>query len=157
MSVGTTKTFRMPKGWTVRKVAGAMAREWLPSFRAEPVAKAARWIVQSVMEDADKTKAPLWEPGIATADYEARLDEAELCWVIRASAGRGKGTILARFSPNEEQPGTFQLEPCQTSFPDSLFDAEKVDQFLREQGAAEADLFSALLASHGFQPTSPLS
>lgn len=155
MSVGTTMTFRLPKGWTVRKVAGAMAREWLPHFRAEPAAKAARWVVQSVMEESDKTKAPLWEAGISTSEYEERLDQADLSWAIRASAGRGKGTILARLCLSKEQPETFELESCQTSFPETLFDAEKVDQFLNEQGIQEADgLFSGLLTSNGFEPTS---
>lgn len=152
MNTGTTLTFHLPEGWTVRKVATAMVREWLPQFRAEPAVKAARWVVQSVMENPDGGEAPLWEPGISTAEYEERLDRANLAWAIRATAGRSKGTILARLVKSDEN--AFQLVSCQTSFPDALFDAAKMDEFLQGQEAAgDGGLFAALLASHGFELT----
>lgn len=153
MSVSTTLLFRLPEGWTLRKVATAMAKEWLPPFRAEPTFRAARWVVQSVMEETGNGEAPLWEPGISTEEYEARLDRADLSWVIRASAGRGKGTILARFAMSKGLPDTFQVECLQATFPETLFDAEKLEQFLESQGAAGAGgLFAALLISNGFEP-----
>jgi hypothetical protein len=152
MSTGTTTlAFQLPEGWTLRKVATAMAREWLPPFRAEPAAKAARWVVQSVMEAPDNGAAPLWEAGISTSEYEERLDSAELNWVIRASAGRGKSTILARFVLDKEHPERFQMVLVQPSFPDALFDVEKLDQLPEVNGTpGTAEVFSALLTSNGF-------
>lgn len=136
----------------MRKVASTMVKEWLPHFRAEPRFKAARWVVQSVMENPAGGETPLWEPGISTDEYEERLDRANLAWAVRATAGRSKGTILARFTADEEQPETFELECCQTSFPEALFDPEKLDEFLKDQGTTgTAGLFTALLTSHGFE------
>jgi hypothetical protein len=152
MSTGTTLTFHLPEGWTLRKVANAMVREWLPPFRAEPAARAPRWVVQSVVEDNSKAKAPLWEPGISTAEYEERLDRADLCWAVRASSGRGKGTILARFALSKEEPQSFQVVCCQSAFPEALFDAAKVDEYLKgEAPGGVEELFTALLASNGFE------
>lgn len=152
MSIGTTLTFRLPDGWTVRKVATAIVREWLPPFRTEPAAKAARWVVQFVVEDPGSPDSPLWEAGISTAEYEERLDRTDLCWNIRASAGRGKGTILARLVMSKDQPDAFHLECSQTAFPETLFDAAKIEQFLQEHGGKGAEgLFSALLISNGFE------
>ena len=152
MGTGTTLTFRLQEGWTLRKVATAMAREWLPPFRVEPVVKKARWVVQSVVEDLGKTAPPLWEPGIATAEYEERLDRTGLGWAIRATFGRGKGTVLARLTKSKYQTVTFQVESCPVSFPETLFDTGKVDQFLAAQGAdGMVGFFSALLTSNGFQ------
>lgn len=129
-----------------------MVKEWLPEFRAEPRVKAARWVVQSVMETPAGADAPLWEPGISTDEYEERLDRANLSWAVRATAGRSKGTILARFVADEDQPETFEVECMQTAFPEALFDTEKLDQFLKDQGTAgTAGLFTALLTSHGFE------
>ncbi|HWI53443.1 MAG TPA: hypothetical protein VNT01_14980 [Symbiobacteriaceae bacterium] len=153
MGNGATLTFRLPEGWTLRKVANVLAREWIPPFRAEPVHKAARWVVQPVVDDPGAANSPLWEPGISTDEYEARLDRSDLAWSIRASAGRGKSTILARLSMNEEQPGTFDMVVTEGAFPPALFDPEKLDEFLKDQGAAETEgLFAALLTSHGIEP-----
>lgn len=152
MSIGTTLTYQLPDGWTLRKVAATMVREWLPPFRAEPPAKAARWVIQSVMEEIQKDQPPLWEAGISTEEYEERLDRAELRWLIRASAGRGKGTVLARFSPCSE-PGCFELVCGESTLPDNLFDNEKVDQFLKEhETEGVPGLFATLLANNGFEP-----
>jgi hypothetical protein len=150
MSIGTTLTFRLPDGWTVRKVASVMAREWLPPFRAEPTVKAARWVVQSVMEDPGNADAPLWEAGISTQEYEARLERADLCWAIRASAGRGRSTILARLAPMKDN--SFQMVPCQVVFPETLFDTEKLELFLKERNIEGVEgLFAGLLTSNDFQ------
>lgn len=152
MGNGSTKTFRLPEGWTLRKVANVLAREWIPPFRAEPAHKAARWVVQPVVEDPGAETNPLWEPGISTDEYEARLNRPDLCWSIRASAGRGKNTILARLAMNDEEPGTFRMTVAEAGFPPALFDARKMDEFLKDQGASDADgLFEALLTSHGFE------
>jgi hypothetical protein len=152
MTAGATLTYDLPQGWTLRKLVTAMVQEWLPPFRAEPALKAARWVVQSVMEGTDKAEAPLWEPGISTSEYESRVDQAVLSWAIRATAGRGKGTILARLTMSQTEPERIQLVCSQTPFPETLFDAGKMDEFLKEQGAAGEDgLFAALLAQHGFQ------
>lgn len=152
MSTCATLTFHLPQGWTLRKTATAMVQEWLPPFRAEPAMKAARWVVQSVMDEADKSEAPLWEAGISTDEYESRLDRSVFSWAIRATAGRGKGTVLARLAANKEQPGTFQLICSPTPIPEALFDAGKVDELLRSLGTAgEDNLFAALLIQHGFQ------
>lgn len=152
MSTGATLTFHMPQGWTLRKLATVMVQEWLPPFRAEPALKAARWVVQSVMEGAGQTDAPLWEPGISTTEYERRVDQDIRSWAIRATAGRGKGTILARLAVAEENPDLLQLICSQGAFPETLFDGEKMEEYLKAQGeAGEHGLFAALLAQHGFQ------
>ena len=154
MGNGSAKTFRLPEGWTLRKVATVLAREWIPPFRAEPAHRAARWVVQPVVEDPGEAGAPLWEAGISTDEYEARLERPDLSWIIRASAGRGKSTVLARLVMNEDQPGTFDMTVTEAAFPPALFDTEKMDEYLRDQGAAEEDgLFAILLTSHGFKET----
>ena len=151
MSIGTKLTYHLPEGWTLRKVATAFVREWLPPFRAEPAPKVARWVVQSVVEAPNGSEALLWEPGISTQEYEERLDRPDLGWAIRASAGRAKPTILARLVMSEGQPA-FQLVSCQSTFPDALFDHEKVEDFLAAHGTTGVDgLLSALLTTHGFQ------
>jgi hypothetical protein len=146
-------TFHLPENWTLRKVATALVREWLPPFRAEPAVKAARWVVQSVVEDQGKGEAPLWEAGISTSEYEERLDRADLCWAIRASARRGKGTILARLAMSKEEPGnTFELVCPPGTLPEALFDTEKLEQYLKVEGnAGMEELFAALLTGNGFQ------
>ncbi|HWI61804.1 MAG TPA: hypothetical protein VNT75_08205 [Symbiobacteriaceae bacterium] len=152
MNAGTTLTFLLPDGWTIRQVASTLVREWLPAFRAQPAPKAARWVVQSVMESSDAASAPLWEPGISTEEYEARLDSADLNWVIRATAGRGKGTVLARFVPVPDRPDAFELICYPAAFPDALFDAPKMEQVSRDYGAGDAgNVFAAILTSHGLR------
>jgi hypothetical protein len=151
MSMGTTTMFLLPQGWTLRKVAIALAREWLPPFRAVPVVKAAPWMVQPVVEEPGGHDGPLWEPGISTEDYEERLNRNDLCWQIRAKAGRSKGTVLARLAMSKDHPMTFQMECCQDTFPETLFDAEKLGQFLAESGEnRSAGLIAALLSDNGF-------
>lgn len=152
MNMGTTQTFRMPNGWTLRKVATSLARVWLPPFLAVPAFKAAPWMVQPVVEGTAEAGGPLWEPGISTEEYEERLDQAGLSWAIRARSGRGKGTILARLAMAEDQPMTFQLVCSQESLPETLFDSEKLAAFLAGQESVGAEgLFSGLLRDNGFQ------
>lgn len=152
MNAGATLLFRMPPGRTLREAVTTVVQEWLPPFRAEPAVKAARWVVQAVMEGSGEGGTSLWEPGISTAEYESRVDQSILRWAIRATAGRGKGTILARFATDRDQPGVVQLIESGNSLPETLFDPEKVEAFLRSQGEAGADgLFATLLAQHGFQ------
>lgn len=151
MSIGNTLTFYMPEGWTLRAVASALANEWLTPFRAKPAHKTARWILQSVISP-EKSEVPLWEPGISTAEYELRLDNPDLTWDIRVTAGRGRSTTLARLALSKEQPGSFHLTCADTAFPETLFDAEKLDQFLQAEGkSSEERFFATLLSSHGFQ------
>lgn len=155
MSIGEELTFQLPEGWTLRKVATTMVQEWLAPFRAEQAPKAARWLLQSVV-NPEKGAAPLWEAGISTEEYEARLEHPDLSWAIRATPGRGKSTVLASLSMRKDQPGTFQISCPVTAFPERLFDEEKLDQFLKEQGATGAEgLFTALLSNHGFNPAGP--
>jgi len=152
MNAGTTLTFTLPQGWTLRQVATALAREWLPPFRAVPATKGIPWMVQPIVEESDETGGPLWEPGISTEEYEGRLDRAGLQWAIRAKAGRSKGTILARLAMGADHPATLQLVCCQDSFPATLFDADKLAQYLESQGTTGADgLFGGILVENGFQ------
>lgn len=154
MNMGTTLTFDMPQGWTLRRVATALARVWLPPFRAVPAVKGAPWMVQPIVNQPEEDTAPLWERGISTEEYEERLDRAGLCWSIRAKAGRSKGTVLARLAMSEDQPTTFVMECSPDSFPESLFDAEKLAQFLEGRSGSETDkdgLFAGLLMENGFQ------
>ncbi|MGE5675857.1 MAG: hypothetical protein ACM3XM_18575 [Mycobacterium leprae] len=123
-------------------------------FRAEPVGKAARWVVQSVVETPDQST--LWEPGISTTEYEERLERADLCWAIRASAGRGHGTILARFAMCKDEPDTCQVECAQSALPERLFDTDKLSQLNGEHDTVQ-DLFTALLSSNGFDPETGFS
>ncbi len=152
MSTSPTLNFLLPQGITLRQVANALVQEWLPPFRAEPTFKAARWVLQAVMENP--ADAPLWEPGISTSDYETRMEAANLSWAVRATAGRSKGIILARLVRlSDSEHGMFQLVSSQSTFPETLFDAGKVAEFLQGQGpVAEAGFFAALLASNGVKP-----
>lgn len=151
MNMGPPLTFDLPQGWTLRKVATALARSWLPPFRATTVVKRAPWMVQPVVEELDKAGAPLWEPGISTQEYEMRLDRTDLSWVIRAKAGRSSGTILARLAMSENDPLTFHLVCSQDSIPDTLFDAERLARFVEPQKSAGMDgLFAGLLIANGF-------
>lgn len=150
-NMGTPLTFALPQGWTLRQVATALARVWLPPFRAIPATKRAPWMVQPIVEETDTTQGPLWEPGISTEEYEQRLNRDGLCWSIRAKAGRSSGTVLARLSLNEHRPKTFQLVCSQDSFPDTLFDADRLATFLEPHKAAGVDgLFAGLLLENGF-------
>lgn len=152
MNMGTPLTFDLPQGWTLRKVATALAREWLPPFRSVPAVKGPPWMVQPIMEESVHAGGPLWEPGISTEEYEERLDQAGLSWSIRAKSGRSKGTILARLAISESRPETFEMVCCQDSFPDTLFDADKLAHFLETSRRAGADgLFAGLLLKNGFQ------
>jgi hypothetical protein len=155
MTMSTAIDFRLPDGWTLRKVATSLAREWLPPFQVEVRPKAPRWVLQCVVETPETGTAPLWEAGISTSDYEARLEQADVSWVIRATfaRGRGKGTVLARLSPNGELPGTIRMTVCQTGFPESLFDAVKLEEFLQAQGVEGLEgLFASLLSNEGLHP-----
>jgi hypothetical protein len=150
-NMGTPRTFDLPQGWTLRQVATALARVWLPPFRAIPVTKRAPWLVQSIMEQTDKTEGPLWERGISTAEYEERLNRSGLCWAIRAKAGRSSGIILARLAMGEDLPMTFQLVCSRESFPETLFDAERLTEYLEPASTDEVDgLFAGLLIENGF-------
>jgi hypothetical protein len=153
VNMGTTQTFELPQGWTLRKIATALAREWLPPFRAVVMVKAAPWMVQPVVEETGAGGA-LWEAGISTAEYEERLDRFDLSWVIRAKAGRGRGTILARLAMSAEQPAAFHMVCSQDEFPATLFDAAKLAEFQAAHGMAGSDgLFAGLLIGNGFRAT----
>jgi len=152
MNMGPPLTFDLPQGWTLRKVATTLARRWLPPFRAIPVSKRAPWMVQPIVEEPDKTGNPLWEPGISTEEYEERLDRTGLSWAIRAKAGRGSGTVLARLVMSEHKPMTFHLVCSLDSFPETLFDTERLARFLEPQSSQGVDgLFAGLLIENGFQ------
>lgn len=147
----TTRTFGLPQGWTLRQVATALARQWLPPFRAVPAVKGAPWMVQPIVDESQTSGGPLWEPGISTEEYEDRMNRTDLHWAIRAKAGRGRGTILARLAMCAEHPGAFQLVCSRESFPATLFDKEKLARFSEEQGGEGVDgLFGGLLIEHGF-------
>ncbi|HWI64707.1 MAG TPA: hypothetical protein VNT75_23005 [Symbiobacteriaceae bacterium] len=153
MNMGTTLTFDLPQGWTLRQVASSLARVWLPPFRAKPVHKGAPWMVQPVMEEPAEAGAPLWEAGITTEEYQERLDRADLQWTIRAKAGRNKGTVLARLALRPGNPTSFEMVCSQDSFPATLFDDDKLHEFLKAQGTTGADgLFGGLLVQNGFRP-----
>lgn len=155
MNIGEPMAFNMPEGWTLRRVATALARDWLVPFRAEPGVKSTRWVVQPIVEEPNDAKGPLWESGISTEEYEERLDRPGLRWAIRARTGRGAGTILARLALKEGDPGTFVLECSQESFPQTLFDGGKLTEFLESQGKEGATgLMSGLLLENGFQMVS---
>jgi hypothetical protein len=151
MNMGTTLTFDMPQGWTLRKVATALAREWLPPFRAVAVVKRAPWMVQPIVGEQGEAVAPLWERGITTEEYEQRLEREGLSWSIRAKAGRHVGSILARLTMSEDQPKTFDMVCSQDSFPESLFDEDKLAQFIEAGSGGETDgLLPGLLIANGF-------
>lgn len=153
-NMGTTLAFTLPEGWTLRKVATALAREWLPPFRAVPIEKGTSWMVQPIMEETDESEGPLWEAGISTEEYERRLERPSLNWAVRAKSKHGrtsKTIILAHFTLKEEQPSVFEMVCTDEVLPESLFDAEKVAEYLAGQGAPDAEgLFIGLLKEHGF-------
>lgn len=153
--MGRPLTFGLPEGWSLRNVATAMAREWLPPFRAETAAKGAPWLVQPIMKETDESEGPLWEPGIATEEYERRLDRPSVNWAVRAKSSRGKtskAVILVRFAVDEQDQSRFSMVPSLEAFPEGLFDQERIDQYLAEHGSAGIEgLYTALLREHGFQ------
>lgn len=152
MNMGTTLRFDMPQGWTLRKVATALAREWLPPFRAVPVVKRAPWLLQPIVGEQPGAAVPLWEPGISTAEYEQRLEHSDLTWSIRAKSGRSHGSVLARLTVSADQPRTFHMEIMADSYPESLFDAEKLARFMDSEGDRPTDgLFARLLFQNGFR------
>jgi len=153
MSTGTTLQFHLNEGWTLRKVATALVREWLPPFRAVPEEKGNRWVVDRVVEAPGGPKADLWERGISTPDYEARLDSPDVCWSIRARNRRGKGIILAHLAMSNDQPETVTMLVSLNPFPEALFDTEKMEELLKAPGNLEMGaLFAALLTNYGFEP-----
>jgi hypothetical protein len=155
MNRETALTFNLPNGWTLRKVATALAREWLPPLRAAPVEKGASWVIQPIIEENGESEGPLWEPGISTVEYERRLDRPGLGWAVRAKSNRGKtskAVILARFTMRADQPDRFEMVCLQDALPDTLFDAALLGAFLADGGKTGADgLFTGLLIEHGFQ------
>ncbi|MFZ5824520.1 MAG: hypothetical protein ACOY94_09350 [Bacillota bacterium] len=152
MNMGTTLRFDMPQGWTLRKVATALAREWLPPFRAIPGVKRAPWLLQPVVGEQDETAAPLWEPGITTEEYEKRLDRSGLSWSIRAKAGRSHGSILARLTVSADRARTLEMVCSTDTLPETLFDAEKLARFMDPDSGDQADaLFRRLLIENGFR------
>ena len=140
------------EGWTLRQLVTALVREWLPPLRAAPESKRIRWLVQRIVEAPGGPEAQLWEPGISTREYEARLDRLDVCWSIQARIGRGKGVILAHLAMSSDRPDTVTMLLCLDPFPEALFDAEKLEQFLKVPGSSEtaAELFATLLTKHGF-------
>lgn len=153
MSMGTALKFDLPQGWTARKVATALAREWLTPFRTEPAVKAPRWLLQPVVEDPGQSGKPLWEAGISTEKYEERMNRADLSWTVRASWGRGRATVLARIIAGKDQVETFQVACTDANLPATLFDTDRVDEFLADQGTSgTSGLFTSLLIDKGFRP-----
>ncbi|MFZ5814575.1 MAG: hypothetical protein ACOY93_04675 [Bacillota bacterium] len=111
-------------------------------------------MLQPIVRELGQAVAPLWEPGISTEEYEKRLDRSGLSWSVRAKAGRNHGSILARLTMNEDQAMTFDMECSQDSFPESLFDAEKLACFMDEGSGGQANvLFPRLLLKNGFRLT----
>lgn len=153
-NMGTTLAFTLPEGWTLRKVATALAREWLPPFRAVPVEKGTSWMVQPIMEETDASEGPLWEAGISTEEYERRLDRPGLNWAVRAKSKHGRTSrtlILARFTMREEQP-VFEMVCTTEALPESLFDPAKLAEYLANHETPGAEgLFVGLLKEHGFE------
>ncbi len=155
MSTSASVEFRLPEGWTLRKVAAMLAREWLPPFLADTGPKAPRWVLQPVVEAPEKGALPLWEAGISTADYEERLDHADLAWAIRANVarGRGKGTILARLRLDAEDRETIHMTIFPAPLPESLFDSTKVDEYLQARDTEGLEgLLVNLLSAGGILP-----
>lgn len=156
MKMGTTKTFEMPTGWTLRQVATVLAREWLTPLRTAVPPKSARWIVQPSVEEPANSQ-PLWEEGIATAEYERRLERLDLAWSVKAKTGRLRGTslTLARLTIHPDRPLTFDMVCSQDALPDTLCDPDKLAAFREAHGFAGAEgLFAALLIDHGFRVAS---
>lgn len=154
-----TQTFELPRGWTIRQVVTALAREWLVPLRPEPVVKPVRWhdrwTLQPIMEEPANGQ-PLWEKGISTAEYEHRLDSPDLAWTVQARASRSRSMpdsmLLARLTINPDRPMTFDMAASQDAWPETLFDPDKLAAFLEAHGHAGAqELFACMLRDHGFR------
>ncbi len=153
MAETTSVEVRLREGWTLRKVATALAREWLPPFLAETGPKAPRWILQPVVETPEEDAPPLWEPGISTEEYERRVESPRLAWVIRANVARGrnKGKILARLAYKKPHE-LIDLTVFPVSIAESPFDDGKVQEFLDGQESDGMEgLFVGLLEGEGFR------
>lgn len=153
MTTSASVRFRLLDGWTLRKVATAMAREWLPPILAKTGPKAPRWLLQPVVETPETGETPLWEAGISTEEYEKRLEHADLSWVIRANVarGRGKGSVLARLSGESDDENTIVMTVFPAALPESLFDKALVQEYLDARGAEGIEaLFIGLVADAGF-------
>lgn len=151
MNIGATQTFELPEGWTLRRVATALAREWLAPFRPTVVAKSARWIVQPVVEEPADGQ-PLWEEGISTAEYEHRLERPDLTWSIRAKSGRLQSVVLARLTLNQNRPMAFDMVCAQDALPETLIDPDQLATFLEAHGLSRTEsLLVGLLTDHGFR------
>jgi len=147
--MGAAQTFELSEGWTLRKVATALVREWLVPFRPAVVLKSARWVVQPVVEEPANGR-PLWEEGISTEEYERRLESPDLAWSVRAKTGRLRGLILARLTLNQNRPMTFDMACTQEALPETLIDPAKLAAFLKPHGLAGAEgLFAGLLIDNG--------
>lgn len=145
--------FHLPAGWTVRKVAVALAQEWLAPFRAEPAAKAPRWVLQPVVQNPSPAGEPLWEAGITTEVYEERMNRPDLAWSVRASCGRGRGMVLARLAAGDDEGTTLVVTCPENGLPATLFDQEAVEQFLAgQEPSGPSGLLTAVLRDHGFTP-----
>lgn len=153
-NMGAAQTFVLPEGWTHRRVAVALAREWLEPFRPEVVSKSTRWIVQPIVEKP-ANGLPLWEDGISTEEYERRLERTDLIWSVRAKSGRSNGLILARLTRDESRPMTFDMVCSQDSVPETLIDPSRMAAFLEDHHLQGVEgLFTGLLLDHGFQAVS---
>lgn len=155
MNASTSVKFRLLDGWTVRKVAAALAREWLPPILAKTGPKAPRWLLQPVVEVPPGNDTQLWEAGISTEEYERRLENTDLSWVIRANVarGRGKGNVLARLAM--EEADTIVMNVYGSAVPESLFDQSMIRSYLKERSDDDGDdgidgLFVGLVADAGF-------
>lgn len=153
MNTGPKLEFTMRAGWTLRQLATALVREWLPPLRAVPAGKGNRWAVQLVVDAPGGPDAQLWEPGISTLEHETRLNRREICWYIRARTGRGAGINLVHLAMSSDRPDGVTMQVCADPFPDGLFDADKVSQELKVPATLEPGaFFAAVMASNGFPP-----
>jgi hypothetical protein len=155
MATSSSVSYSLPQGWTPRKVAQLMVKDWLPPFLAEADPRAPRWVLQSVMEPPENGTGPIWEAGISTEEYEERLENSDIAWAIRASVARGrtKGTVLARLHRGNGDPNTVELTIFQGPLPQTLFDNSKVEEYLTKHDATEgiAGLLTELLNEAGLR------
>lgn len=151
VNIGKARTFLRPEGWSLRRTAAALAREWLPPFRPDPEPKNGGWSLQPVVEPPADGR-PLWEAGIPTEEYERRLEAPDLTWSVRARSGRVGGILLARLTPVEGRPEAFRLACTRERLPAGLFDPDKLTPLVDAQGLGGAEeLITGLLLAHGFQ------
>lgn len=151
VNMGDVQTIWRPEGWPLRRVATALAREWLPHFRPDLEQKKDPWSVQPVVERPADGR-PLWEAGISTEEYERRLEAPDLAWSVRARSGRVSGILLAHMTPVEDRPEIFHLTCSREKLPPTLFDPQKMDPFLETHGLKGIEgLITGLLLDHGFR------